>query len=437
MATLNDRLVTAVRRGKFKDVVFLLENGADPRYRDKTADELTVVHNAVRYNRPECLRALLMFKGKHNLRVGATSTSPLNMAAQLGFVDCCRVLLAAGSDPNSVDALQCTPLMFAAEKGYSEIAYDLLWAGADPSRRDRNGWTPLLLACHLGHDTVAKHLLSVGKANTEVADEHGRTPLMISCLKEDGTDYRHGNCVQYLLKAGASVYPRDRNGWNVLHYIMRHGCQMAARHILFGVHNALDQAEIGEEAEGGKSETLPMCAVDKGSFLDATEPKEGRTPLHVGAVHGRTRSHALAFKLLLRAGASYHSHDRRGKTPLVLAKAHGSSAIVRQLVSEMRRNGDEGGEEYAEREGEGKHDYEKLEQMYDAAIAQVEEWKATAHQHACTTQDVRTEWELDRQQLLQQIVKLKGSLCPESSDESSSDENEGDDIGRVSPERKQ
>lgn len=414
-STLNDRLISAIRRGRLDDVLLLLENGANPRYREKGIDEMTTVHIAVRHNQPSCLRALLILKAKHNVRIGKNSTSPLNYAAQLGHIDCLQVLLAAGADYNSVDSLGCTPIMFAAEHGYGDAVYLLLKAGADPSRRDRNGWTPLLLACRLGHENAVRWLLEVGKVDPDVTDENGRTPLMICCLREDGDEWKYGLCVQHLAKANAEIEKLDRRGWNIFHYIMKNGCHAAAKHLCVaakGVNTEMD---------------VVAYAAKFGRLIQQAEPEEGWTPLHIGAVHGRSRSHALAFKVLTTAGADYNCKDRRGRTPLTLAKLHGTSAIVRQLVCLMQQNGVLAPGNYLKNDKTNQRDQNEirlrdLELAYANALADASIWKEKARVAEGVILDVRSEWELSRQDLQRQLVALRtGGGKPESSGDEEDD----------------
>ena len=91
---------------------------------------MPVIHNAVRYNHPECLRLLLMAGAKHNVRVSKLNSTPLLLACEIGHLKCVHVLLSAGADPNAIDEMKCTPLLYACEKGYVDIIYLLLKHGA-------------------------------------------------------------------------------------------------------------------------------------------------------------------------------------------------------------------------------------------------------------------------------------------------------------------
>lgn len=91
-----------------------------------------------------------------------------------------RLLLEAGSDPNTVDHAGWSPLHEVAAAGRVEVAALLLEAGARPgpaSAADR--LTPLHEAVLAGHAEVAKLLLEFG-APREARDKWGRTPKTLS-----------------------------------------------------------------------------------------------------------------------------------------------------------------------------------------------------------------------------------------------------------------
>ena len=341
MPSINDRLVSAVRRGDVKDVETLLNFGANPRCKDKTPAEWPALYLAVRHNHPECLRHLLAAGARHNSRASETNMTPLLIACEMGHLGCVHVLLGAGADPNAMDDLKCTPLLYAAEKCYVDIVYLLLKHGADASRRDRNGWTPLLLSCHLGHADIVELLLQYGDADTEVTDEHGRTPLMVCCLKEDGETWGHGLSVFHLVCYGANVRRRDRKGYTVLHYALENGCAAATEHLCtFDAKNLKGKRSVKANVDLSKASGVRVDL----DFVNMVEPNDGNSALHLGCINGRTRSHALAFRTLLSVGANFKATNKKGRSPLSLAKEHGWPAIVRQLLVKLREHGHAVGE---------------------------------------------------------------------------------------------
>jgi RNA polymerase sigma factor (sigma-70 family) len=70
-----------------------------------------------------------------------TRESALWAAVEVNSVDCVRLLLARGADPDLPAALGVTPLILAAMRGATDVTDELLASGADPSRTDTHGRT--------------------------------------------------------------------------------------------------------------------------------------------------------------------------------------------------------------------------------------------------------------------------------------------------------
>ena len=76
--------------------------------------------------------AWLVEKGA-NLNGIADNDSPLLAASQLGHLKVCRILLAAGADPNFKDSSGETALHKASGNGHLDVLDLLLSSGADPT----------------------------------------------------------------------------------------------------------------------------------------------------------------------------------------------------------------------------------------------------------------------------------------------------------------
>ena len=72
--------------------------------------------------------------------------TPLLFAAREGCVDCTKVLLSSGANPNIVDPDQYTPLILALINGHFDVAGALIDAGADLDMQDKVGRTALWAA---------------------------------------------------------------------------------------------------------------------------------------------------------------------------------------------------------------------------------------------------------------------------------------------------
>jgi ankyrin repeat protein len=72
--------------------------------------------------------------------------TPLLFAAREACVDCTKVLLSSGANPNIVDPDQYTPLVVALINGHFDVAGALIDAGADLDMQDKVGRTALWAA---------------------------------------------------------------------------------------------------------------------------------------------------------------------------------------------------------------------------------------------------------------------------------------------------
>ncbi|HEU4694565.1 MAG TPA: ankyrin repeat domain-containing protein [Vicinamibacterales bacterium] len=72
--------------------------------------------------------------------------TPMLFAAREGCVDCTRVLLSAGANPDIVDPDQYTPLIIALINGHFDVAGALIDAGANVDMQDKVGRTALWAA---------------------------------------------------------------------------------------------------------------------------------------------------------------------------------------------------------------------------------------------------------------------------------------------------
>src|SRR6266849_9384486 len=153
-------MMAAAYAGNLETVRFLVAKGADPKLVDQNGDG--PVGAAASAGDAAILREVLATGGSvaELVRSGGNfrGYTPLMRAAQATCVDCARLLLEHGADPNPVSdspghiqaGLQAlgnlTPLLIAAPQGNPELIRALLDRRASVDTRDVRGLTPLMLA---------------------------------------------------------------------------------------------------------------------------------------------------------------------------------------------------------------------------------------------------------------------------------------------------
>lgn len=137
------------------------------------------------------------------------------------------LLLDLGVDSDSRDSSGSTPLMWAVTFRNPEAARMLLAKGADANARSLGGYTALHRASWLGYDDMVQALIS-GGASPNAAEESRKhfTALHYAA--------RLDRCAvaSVLLKNGADMSSRDRDGNTPLHIAVEKGRYDVARILL-------------------------------------------------------------------------------------------------------------------------------------------------------------------------------------------------------------
>jgi ankyrin repeat protein len=294
---MDEELLDSVQSGLNGQVGKLLEEGANPNFRDEE-DETISLHHAAFNGDPKVVEALVDAGADLEAR-DVDECTPLHWAAEAGEVAVAKLLLLAGADVNARTGTRGTALHTALHANYHEFVAVLLDSDADVSIADEDGEQPIHAATIAGSVSAARALVDAG-ASVNAAGAKGGTPLHLACSRDELT------VVQFLLENGADVGAVDEEGQTPLHWLCT--------------------AALVEEM------TLRLMAilVDAGADINAPD-RAGEAPLHVACREGQS---GLVRYLLRTAGASVTLANRDGWTPLHHAASEGHLAIVRLLVED-------------------------------------------------------------------------------------------------------
>jgi ankyrin repeat protein len=196
-------------------------------------------------------------------------------------------------------ALQDSPLFFAgsARKQGFEVLKVLAEAGSDPNLKNDEGETALQVSFSSSvidkHPAVTKYLIQSKKADLEIKDTSGNTPLL-SMLVRKNKEFS-----EFLVANGASVQVRTRNGESTLQ---------------FSVENRFEE--------------LAIAIVNRGVDPSQTNGN-GDTTLHRAVVHKL----ANLLKLLLSKDLDLNKINNAHQTAFFLAVENNANEIAKDLMA--------------------------------------------------------------------------------------------------------
>jgi ankyrin repeat protein len=266
----------------------------------------------------------------------------LMFAAQQGSLAAMRVLADGGADLNQVDPDGTTALVLAIINAHYDVAALMLERGADPNVADVTGMAALYAAVdmntlpfmhnrppskptgNLSAVDLIKLLLAHGAdpntaLRTPVLQKHhdagdrnlgeGSTPLMRAAKAGDATVMR------LLLAAGANPRMAQKNGTTAL---------MIAGGV--GRGNAGSYGRMSGSAEEAIEAVTVL--VDAGMDINGANA-DGLTALHGAA--GRVDDVNALIQFLVDRGANPRTKNKRGQTPLDVARAGAQVGTLRVL----------------------------------------------------------------------------------------------------------
>ena len=276
------------------------------------------------------VRAILR-KNKSLVNVrGNGGATPLMVAALHAGVDCMRLLLDQGADPNARNGAEATALMWAA--GDLDKVRLLLARGAQVNVASENGKTPLMIAArHEGSAAVVRSMLEKG-ADVNAKDNQGSNALMQAATAGDV------ETLNLLLAKGANINAKATSGATVLMVAARFRCLSCVELLI--AHGA----EVNAATKRGLTALATVAPfgdvailrklLEKGADVN-TKDDQGYSPLMLAAYSEFLNAETV--KALLDKGADVNARGNDGETALSLAQKRGNTDVVQLLLNRDRK----------------------------------------------------------------------------------------------------
>jgi ankyrin repeat protein/beta-lactamase regulating signal transducer with metallopeptidase domain len=319
-------LGAAASQGRVDLVQFLLANGADPNWREKSGQGDAPLHWAAEQGHEDVARGLLAAGADPNV-AGGDGHTPLHRAVSNGQVRIVEILLAAGADINASPMDRAgrrltTPLRLAAEQGDKETFELLLARGAK-----HDAYT----AAAAGDVGLVERLLDSAGPPSEPAASRTRLPYV-------AVKWGHTGVVRLLLDRGLQAGPEvlataaKAGHRDVVELLLDRGADVNG-----GEERRMEFLPLISAAREGRSDVVELL-IAGGADINAGDGAR-RTALHWAAAGG----HRDVARTLLAAGADVNAvvepRVRRedypvgkGNTPLHLAAENGATDVVDLLL---------------------------------------------------------------------------------------------------------
>eukprot|EP00727_Mastigamoeba_balamuthi_P010035 m51a1_g5654 putative poly [ADP-ribose] polymerase (2347) ;mRNA; r:873460-881811 len=280
---------------------------------------LTALHFLSRGTISKCsldlARAVLDLKPKLSLQ-DLQSRTPLHSALRNSWEELAVLLIKAHAPHLSLDSTSSSPLILAAQEGFVGAARAILEALPNDAERsklvhvaDKKQRTALHYAVQTKVEIV-QELLRAG-ASVNALDVDKRSPLHFAVNSSSAESNTSFDVISELLEAKASINSQDTFGRTPLHYAF---VKMGERR---NSKSKVDPIEVLQV----------LCTVD-GVQVDIPDTTSKRTPLHYAASKGAS----VSSFFLCSKGANLESEDADQNTPLGVAILSGFSDFGLMLV---------------------------------------------------------------------------------------------------------
>eukprot|EP00211_Chloroparvula_japonica_P005047 CAMPEP_0119155876 /NCGR_PEP_ID=MMETSP1310-20130426/51973_1 /TAXON_ID=464262 /ORGANISM="Genus nov. species nov., Strain RCC2339" /LENGTH=858 /DNA_ID=CAMNT_0007148483 /DNA_START=92 /DNA_END=2665 /DNA_ORIENTATION=- len=200
---------------------------------------------------------------------------------------------------------------------------------------DAEGRTAAHYAVAGGHVHVLNHLVVKGRANLNLQDKDGTTPLLIAASKS------HVECLRFLIANGGNVDAMDKSGNTILHHLIRSNklnaqlkeelikSVLAKKMTMLNAQNCNGDTAVHEVCRM-KDERLLGLITKKGASV-SVQNGSGDTPMHL--VAAEDGGLPLMIKLVAVKGCDLHLLNRRKMTPHDVARSVGNEQVYQWLMT--------------------------------------------------------------------------------------------------------
>lgn len=323
-------LMIAAQNGDMEIAQLLLRYGADVNAAD--ADGTTPLM-AAQFRQQHSMMAFLLAGGADAAAKRLNDENALHIAGMQNDIAAMDMLLengaAAGINQHKKIGKD-TPLLKAAKAGSHEAVEKLLAAGADPNNEDSQTLTALHAAAKNNDTRMIYILVAKGHADINKISNPSRYTALHTAVFEKQVD-----AVEMLVRLGADTQQADDQGRTPLVIAGWHGCMTAARYLLEQVEAEPDADIAAARRAAALYDAVFYEHKDVAGYLlesgkvDVNYCVRGTDFILNAAV--RNRDTSLVDKILA-AGADPNALTSKGSHALMLALGAGATDIMRHLL---------------------------------------------------------------------------------------------------------
>lgn len=340
-------LFEAVHAQNLSAVKKIIKSGGDVNEVDGEGNTALLI--AVLTRQARLVEELLKLGADPNL-ARPDGKGPLFGSVRVGEEKITQLLLKGGAkvdapfsmEHNGTDIGSCTALYVAAFLGHVSSCRVLLNSGAQIDAATDLGYTPLMAAIDAGHEDVIDFLLKSGaNVNPEViARMDGVEGLGASSPLYSATRKENLAVIKKLLKRGADINRPSGNGWTPLKSAAQQGSLDIVKVLLEAgadpnIADGTNYTPLMNAVSGGHIDIVKLLLkfhadpnVQSGDVPDDPECEPGRTALMDAALGG----FVVILRELIRSGANPNLVNGKGMTALHSAMLGGHPDIAALLI---------------------------------------------------------------------------------------------------------